>query len=273
MASTAEPFDQGVPSTARRYNALLQGGKDHLAADRDAAGELRRNAPDVELAANELRRFMGRAVDYLARDCGIRQFVDIGCGMPLTPNVHDIAQAVTPQARIAYVDPDPVVAVHARALLTGTDQGSTVFVSGALPDVDAILKDEQLREVIDFNQPVAVLLLAVLHFVVDDQQAQQAVEQITARLPAGSYLAISHVTFDPLPQELADRLTLLSGDPVQGPFRARSREQISGFFTGYDLADPGLVSTVQWHPDRPPVPDAAATAVRAMAYGGVGRLR
>jgi hypothetical protein len=264
-------MDVSRPNPARRYDALL-GGKDNFAADRASANELRHELPSIDLAAKELRRFLQRAVHYLAADCGVRQFLDIGCGLPHTPNVHEIAQAVDPTCRIAYVDPDPLVGAHARALLTSHPDDGVVFVPGSLDAISALLADEDVRKLLDFTQPIAVLLLAVLHFIPDNQHVQESVHKIRAAMPPGSYMALSHVTFDPLTAEHAERLTKLSAPGAgHGPFRARTLTEITALLDGLEPEPPGVVSVVDWHATCHPAPDA--TASQAVAYGAIARVR
>jgi hypothetical protein len=264
----SDPLDFSRASPARRYDEL-QGGKDNVAADRRSAAQLEEALPSIRLAVAELRRCMERHVGYLA-DAGVRQFLDIGCGLPHAPNVHEITQGVDPTCRIVYVDSDELVGVHARALLTGTPEGVTEFVLGDLTDIDAILHDKTVRDVLGFDQPIGVLLLAVLHFVVDDQQAHDAVDRIKAALAPGSYLAITHVTYDPLDPGKAADLTGLAAGLEHGPFKARTRHEVAAFLDGLQLVEPGLVSTVDWRPDRSPAP--RATADQAVAYAAIGRL-
>jgi hypothetical protein len=269
VASYGEsPIDVSRPSPARRYNEL-QGGKDNFQADRDSAAKLQQALPSIRLAAEELRRCMERQVAYLA-ERGVRQFLDIGCGLPHEPNVHEIAQAVDPSSRIVYVDSDELVGSHSRALLIGTPEGTIQFLGGDLTDIGTILSHKTTREVLDFNQPIAVLLLAVLHFIVDDRRAHAAVDQIKAALAPGSYVALTHVTFDPLEPQTAAHLAELAASMDHGPFRARTRDEIAAFLGGLDLLEPGLVSTVEWRPERDPGP--WATAEQAVAYAAIGRI-
>jgi len=266
---TPSGFDVNQPAPARRYDVLL-GGKDNFAPDRSSAEKIREELPSVDRAARELRAFLHRAVHFLAADCGIRQFLDIGCGMPYKPNVHQIAQAVHPDAHIAYVDPDLLVAVHARALMFSDPLGAVSVTEGGLDDIDAVLNAPTVRELIDFDQPVAVLLLAVLHFVVDDQHAHRALARIIDALPPGSYLALSHVTFDPLTPEHIERLTKLAEPGAgHGPFRPRTDTEITALLGDLELLPPGLVSVVNWHPDRQPHPQITET--QAVAYGVIAR--
>ncbi|GAA3907110.1 SAM-dependent methyltransferase [Actinoplanes auranticolor] len=261
-------IDVSRPSPARRYNDL-QGGKDNFRADRDSAAKLQQALPTIRLAAKELRRCMERQVAYLA-ERGVRQFLDIGCGLPQEPNVHEIAQAVDPSSRIVYVDCDELVGSHARALLVSSPEGTIQFVAGDLTDIGTVLRHRTTRDVLDFNQPIAVLLLAVLHFIVDDQRAYAAVDQIKAALTPGSYVALTHVTFDALEPETAEHLAGLAASMEHGPFRARTHREIATFLSGSELVEPGLVSTVEWHPERAPEPQA--TAEQAVAYAAIGRI-
>ncbi|PRY23980.1 S-adenosyl methyltransferase [Pseudosporangium ferrugineum] len=267
MTQPGEWLDLTRPQAARRYDALL-GGKDNFESDRASAQQIRQELPSVDLAARELRRFLERVVHHLAADCGVRQFLDIGCGLPHAPNVPEIAQAVDPTTRVVYVDPDPLVGAHARALLTSHPDGAAHFRSGGLNDLDAILADDTVRDLIDFTKPVAVLLLAVLHFVPDDQHAYDALDHLRTALPPGSYVAVSHVTFDPLSADQADRLAKLA-DPGagHGPFRARTHDQLTALLDGLELLEPGVVSVVDWHPDREPRPQIGAD--QAVAYGAL----
>ena len=260
----------GVPQAARRYDYWL-GGKDNFKADRQSADELKSAFPAIGVAVRENRKFLRRAVHYLAADCGIRQFLDIGVGMPLAPNVHEIAQAVDPAARVVYVDHDPVVAVHARALLAGTLPGVRAFVPGDLRAPQAILDDALLRQVLSLRRPVGLLLVAVLHFIENDAVAYAAVRRLVAALAPGSYVALSHVTYDPLAAGVRARLAAVSAPEAgHGPFRARSHDEVGRFLDGLELVEPGLVSTVDWHPERHP--PAEGSAAEAVAYGAVGRV-
>ncbi len=268
-ASNGGPaIDFSRPSPARRYDEL-QGGKDNVAADRQSATELQEALPSIRLAAAELRRCLERQVAYLAH-AGVRQFLDIGCGLPHEPNVHEIAQNVDPTSRIVYVDNDKLVGAHARALLTGTPMGVTEFLDGDLTDIGAVLDHKATRDVLDFHQPIGVLLGAVLHFVTDNTQAYAAVDRIKSVLAPGSYMALTHVTFDPLEPETAARLTGLAASMDHGPFKARTRGEVVAFLDGLKIVKPGLVSTVKWHPDRDPRPQA--TAEQAVAYAAIGRM-
>ncbi|MGA5304590.1 methyltransferase, FxLD system [Nucisporomicrobium flavum] len=269
MTNPEELIDASRPQAARRYDALL-GGKDNFSSDRASAAQIRQELPSVDRAAQELRRFLERVVHYLAADCGIRQFIDIGCGLPHRPNVHEIAQAIDPTAHVIYVDPDPLVGAHARALLNSHPQGATYFKLGGLDDVHAILTDDTVQELIDFRKPAAVLLLAVLHFVPDDQHAHDGIDRLTAAVSPGSYVAVSHVTFDPLPTDHAERLAKLAEPGAgHGPFRARTHSELCALLNGLEVLEPGVVSVVDWHREREPHPQI--TGEQAVAYGVLAR--
>jgi hypothetical protein len=258
----------GVPTSARRYNYLL-GGKDNFAADRESGEELKRIFPAVELAAWENRLFMRRVVHYLAAECGIGQFLDIGVGLPFGPNVHEVAQAVDPDIRVVYVDNDPIVAVHARALLTGTRPGLRVFVDGDLRHPESITADPLLRGALDFTRPVAVLLFAVLHCVADDDEVTHAIRHLGKVMAAGSYLALSHVSFDTVTPDVAARLTRSANLAApQEEFRPRTRSALTRLLDGFDLLAPGLVPVVEWRPELKPAPVYPDTIV----YGAVARI-
>jgi hypothetical protein len=256
----------GVPTSARRYNYLL-GGKDNFAADRESGETLKRILPAVELAAWENRLFMRRVVRYLTAECGVRQFIDIGVGLPFGPNVHEIAQSIHPDTRVIYVDNDPIVGVHARALLAGTRPGMRVFVDGDLRRPDAIMADPALRGTLDLTRPVAVLLFAVLHCLLDDEAAE-AIRRLAAAVAGGSYLALSHVSFDTVTPDVAARvIRSASLDSPQEEFRPRSRSAVARLVAGLHPVDPGLVPVVDWHPELDPPPVHPDTIV----YGVVAR--
>jgi hypothetical protein len=261
-------FDTSVPHPARRYNYWL-GGKDNFAADRESGDAVAAAFPTVRLAAVENRRFLRRAVSYLAREAGIRQFLDVGTGIPSAGNTHEVAQSIAAGSRIVYVDNDPIVLAHARALLTSSPEGATAYLDADLREPDKILSDPDLRGTLDLSEPVGLILVAILHFIVDDQDPFGVVGRLIAAMPSGSYLAMSHATYDFMPQETAAALDATNA-ARNVVFRARSRSEFSRFFDGLDLVDPGIVDVTQWRAENepPPRPTVAETAV----YCGVARI-
>jgi len=234
------------PHPARVYDYLL-GGKDNYAADRAAAEAGLQANPNSRIPPRENRAFLRRVVGYLAREAGISQFLDIGTGIPTSPNVHEVAQEVNPKARIVYVDNDPIVLVHARALLTSGPAGQTAYIDADMRDVDKILTSPDLRATLDPSRPVGLLLLAIMHFVPDADHPYELARRLLAGLPSGSYLALSHLTgdFDPTAWEGVAAVFRRSGVIMQ----VRSRPQIERFFDDLDLIDPGVVSLPHWRPD------------------------
>ena len=259
-------IDSSKPHSARVYDYFI-GGENHFAADRAAAEEVLRNSPSVRVAARENRAFLGRAVRYLAAEEGIRQFLDIGAGLPTTDNVHDVAQAQAPSARVVYADNDPLVLAHARALLTSAPAGRTAYIHADLRDPAAILADPVTREVLDFGQPIGLILVAVLHFIQDEDKPGELLATLLDALPPGSYLAASHLTteHDPAATTAGQRAMARAGIPM----RKRDSGVFAGLaFRGLDLVPPGVVLVSEWRPDdgRPrPAP------AEVNCYGGVAR--
>jgi S-adenosyl methyltransferase len=257
------------PHPARVYDYLL-GGKDNYAADRAAAEEGLKANPNSLVPPRQNRAFLRRAVRYLVTEAGISQFLDIGTGIPTSPNVHEIAQAANPRARVVYVDNDPIVLSHARALLTSGPGGKTAYIDADLRAVDRILGSPGLRDTLDLSRPVALMLIAVLHFIPDDDDPYGLVGQLLAELPSGSYLALSHLTgdFDPAAWAGVAAVFKRSGVTMQ----VRPKPDVERFFAGLDLIEPGVVSLPRWRPDLVEVgrvgqPTDAAVSV----YGGVAR--
>jgi len=257
------------PHPARVYDYLL-GGKDNFAADRAAAQAGLEANPNSRIPPRENRAFLRRVVRYLARDAGISQFLDIGTGIPTSPNVHEIAQDADPRARVVYVDNDPIVLAHARALLTSGPVGKTAYIDADVRDVGKILSSADLRQTLDMDRPVALLLIAVMHFIADEDDPWDLAARLLAELPAGSYLALSHLTgdFDPAAWEGVAAVYRRSGVTMQ----VRPLAAVERFFTGLDVLDPGVVSLPRWRPDpndlgQPGQPTDAAVSV----YGGLGR--
>jgi hypothetical protein len=256
-------LDVTVPNVARIYDYFL-GGKDNFAADREAAEELRSLLPDAEMACRENRDFLRRAVRYLATDSGIGQFIDIGSGLPTTSNTHEVAQAIRPDARVAYVDYDPVVAAHGRALL-GSSPGVAV-IEADLRRPGVIMGSQPLTDLVDFSAPVAILLTAVLHFIPDNDDPYGIVDVLKSVMVAGSYLVVSHATQDSVSREEA-----LGGmsiyDKSSAPVVPRSYGGVLKFFDRMDLVDPGLVSISEWRSSQ----RHSSRSVRGLMYGGVAR--
>ncbi len=252
---------------ARRYNYWL-GGKDNFAVDRESADMVASGFPTVRLAALENRAFLRRAVTYLTAEAGIRQFLDIGTGLPSAGNVHEIAQEIDPSSRIVYVDNDPIVLVHARALLTSTPEGRTAYLEADVRDPSKILQQPGLRDTLDLTRPVALMLVAVMHFVTDDHGPYELVSTLREALPPGSYLVMTHATSDHLTeQELAesDEANRRSGVP----FRLRSTAEFTRFFDGLDLVEPGITSVLNWrNPGRTSGPSVEEVSMLC----GVARL-
>src|SRR5215831_20599271 len=241
----ADPrFDPCVPNAARVYGYWL-GGKDHYPADRRVAEEVIRHRPQVVAGARANRAFLARVVRYLAGECGIRQFIDIGPGLPTPGSTHDVAQAIAPQSRILYVDNDPLVLVHARALLTSVPQGSCDYLEADLRNPPAIVA--QASATLNLARPVAVLLLAVLHFVADGDDPAGIVAALSRQLAPGSYLAISHLTGDFAPGPVAAGVTAYN-TLVPTAVIPRSHTQVSALFGRLPLVPPGVVPLSEWRP-------------------------
>jgi hypothetical protein len=260
---TPDEIDTTKPHPARMYNAYL-GGKDNYAVDREAVAEVIKRAPEARAIARENRAFLGRAVRHLAAERGIRQFLDIGTGIPSAGNVHEVAQQAAPGSRVIYVDNDPIVHTHANALLTG--DGNTGIVLADLRDPEAILAHPKTRELIDFNQPVALLLIAILHFITDEENPAAIIAAFRDALPDGSYLALSHATGDIRSEAAADVADVYQN--ATAALTLRTHQEITALFDGWNLLDPGLVQVPLWHPDGPPPRNLSNLWI----YGGVARL-
>ncbi|MEU4776507.1 SAM-dependent methyltransferase [Micromonospora sp. NPDC023633] len=256
-------FDPSIPTAAGMYDYYL-GGKDNSAADRRAANKVLAAAPEVILMARENRGFIQRAVRFLARDAGIRQFLDIGSGLPTQGNVHEIAQAEAPDARVVYVDNDPKVLAHSRALKT-TEAETTSVITADLRDPDVILNHPDTRAQIDFDQPMAILLVAVLHFIDDQADPYAIVAHLRDAMAPGSYLVINHATADPRPDNAGGAAEVYKN--TKYPSTHRTRKQIERFFDGVHLIDPGLVIVSDWRPDT----ETDISPEEVWILGGVGR--
>lgn len=253
-----------TPNVARIYDYYL-GGKDNYPADREAARGVLGVAPDVPLAALENREFLKRAVRFLVEEAGIDQFIDIGPGLPTQSNVHHLAQASNTRAHIVYVDNDPVVLVHGRAILQHVP-GVTI-IKGDLREPEQVLSSPKLRALIDVNRPVALCTSLVLHFIADSDDPYGIMARWRAALCPGSYLVLSHVTGDDRDAATMRAITDIY-DEATAPLVPRTRAEVSRFFTGFDLVEPGLVFLSQW---RPATGYFARGGV-CWAYAGVGRM-
>jgi hypothetical protein len=253
--------DQQTPSPARRWNYWL-GGKDHFQVDRDSGDRIAHAFPAIRVAAQQGRAFHGRAIRYLTREAGIRQFIDIGTGLPAPGNTHEVAQAIAPDSKVVYVDNDPMVLAHARALMIG---GTTTYLNGDLRDPAAILTAEELRSTIDLSRPVGILLIAVLHFIPDDVRAREVVRELMAAAAPGSYLVATNSTKDFVEPQVAARYdALLAAGHVDA--WPRDKDVFGGFFDGLELIDPGVVAISDWRPER----DERPTPAEVSMYGAVG---
>jgi hypothetical protein len=254
------------PHPARVYDYWL-GGKDHFAADRAAGDELAAKLPSLPIAARANRGFMVRVVRYLAAEQGVRQFLDIGTGLPVAPNLHEVAQGVAPAARVVYVDNDPLVLVHARALLTGTPQGACDYLDADLRDPAGIL--DRAAGILEFDRPIAVTLIAILHLFGDDETASILAE-LTRPLCAGSALVVTVVTGDSDPPNAlaASAVARHHGLPV----RLRTKTQAQAMLAGLELIDPGVTLVHRWrpHPPDPPLADPPLADHDVHVWGGVG---
>ncbi|QKW35512.1 SAM-dependent methyltransferase [Actinomadura sp. NAK00032] len=256
-----------VAHSARVYDYLL-GGKDNYAADRTAAEEVVRIAPYMRTSVRANRDFMVRVARYLAAEAGVRQFLDIGTGLPTSPNLHEVVQEVDPSSRVVYVDNDPIVLVHARALLTSTPEGRSRYIHADLAEPEAILASAEVRETLDLSRPVALCLIAVLHFVHDEELARGVVRRLMDALPSGSHLALSTITIDSAPDEVGDAVRKYNSRGINS--KARTKAQVRGFFDGFELIEPGLVPVHHWRPDE------RARAIddsQVSMYGGVAVKR
>lgn len=242
-------IDTTVAHEARVYDYWL-GGKDNFEADRALGDAIAEHIPTIKTMARANRAFVGRAVRYLVRECGIRQFLDIGTGIPTSGNVHEVAQRAEPGSRVVYVDNDPIVLAHARALMTSTEEGVTRFVFADLHDPDSILSDPALAETLDLTQPTAVMLVAVLMYFRETSEVQQVLDKLMKAVPAGSYLTITHPTADFDPEAMAG--VVASAERSGIPFQPRGRDEVAALFDGLELVEPGVTPVLGWRPDPEP---------------------
>jgi hypothetical protein len=244
------------------------GGKNHFTADRAVADAVEAGWPAVRIGARENRAFLGRATRYLAVEAGIRQFLDIGAGLPTTNNVHEVAQALAPSSRVVYIDNDPLVHAHARALLTSASEGRTAYIQADVREPESILSSPVTREVLDFGKPIALMLVAVLHFVPDEDKPTEILSTLLDALPSGSYLVASHFTAEHDPERFATQSQAYTSS-------VRTQARDSGdfarlAFSGLELVPPGVVLVSEWRPDS----DAhRPTPAEVSCYGAVARKR
>jgi len=251
-----------VAHPARIYDYWL-GGKDNYAADREAAEQAIAANPGIVFDVRANRAFLARAVSYLAAECGIRQFLDLGTGLPTARNTHEVAQSVAPDSRIVYVDSDPIVLTHARALLTSTPEGATAYLDADLRQLDQVLA--AAAQTLDFSQPVAVMMLIVLHLIPDSDDPYGIVARLMDSLAPGSYLVITHPASDIKPAAIAEMTRRINArlGPARGTMRDRS--EITRFFEGLELLEPGVVQPQRWRPDD------SVSDVEVTAWCGVAR--
>jgi hypothetical protein len=256
-------IDTSVAHSARIYNYWL-GGKDNFAADRETGDRVVAVRPSIITDVRANRDFMVRAVRYLAAEAGTGQFLDIGTGIPAAPNVHEVAQAAAPRCRVVYVDNDPIVLAHARALLSSSAEGATAFLDADLHDPEKII--QEAGQLIDFGQPVAVLLVGILHLVPGAEQPYSIVARLLDAVPAGSHLVINHPASDVNAEIVAEGARRYN-QSASAPQTRRSHAEVSRFFDGLDLLSPGVVQTHRWRP----APAEPAPAGDVSAWCGIGR--
>jgi S-adenosyl methyltransferase len=262
VAGRAVEIDTSVAHPARVYDYWL-GGSNNFPADREAAERVLAATPGLESRVRANRAFLARAVRYLAAEAGIRQFLDIGTGIPAANNTHEVARAVAPDARVVYVDNDPIVLAHATSLLAGSPQGATQYIDGDLRDASVILR--AAAGTLDVSRPVALMLVGILHLIQDSEEPHRIVAGLMDALPSGSYLAISHPASDiSAGQAEAQRRY---NERVSTPQTLRTRDEVTRFFEGLDLVPPGVVYVHAWRPDPGDAPPEGGVS----AYGGVAR--
>jgi S-adenosyl methyltransferase len=254
IKAQAPTFDSSVAHIARVYNYWL-GGKDNYAVDRAAGDRTMAEYPGIVASARANRAFLRRAVRFLVAEAGVQQFLDVGTGIPTSDNTHEVAQSLAPQSRIVYVDNDPVVLAHARALLTSTSEGVTDYLDADLRETGPIL--ERAARILDFSQPVAIMMLAVLQLVRDDDDPYRVVADLLAAVPPGSYLVLSHPTSD-VRQDQVTAMVARLNDLIAEKVTTRDRDQVARFFAGQELVEPGLVNVSDWRPDTAGPPEGPA---------------
>jgi trans-aconitate methyltransferase len=260
MRSVVRTIDPSVAHIARIQDYWL-GGKDHFEADRIAGDEAIAQLPDMVASVRNTRAFLGRTVRFLTEENGIRQFLDVGTGIPTAANTHEVAQRIAPESRIVYVDNDPMVLAHARALLTSSPEGKCSYIDADIREPGKIVS--AAAEVLDFTKPIGVVLMAVLQFVPDDDDPYGLVRRLMETVPGGSYLVISHPASDIQAAAMAGMARSLNELMAQR-VKPRSKDAVTAFFDGLDLLEPGVIRCPEWRPDRPE--DAAG---KSTMWGGV----
>jgi hypothetical protein len=263
LTETVSPYDTTVAHPARVYNYWL-GGKDNFEADREVGEQTKAAYPGIVSGVQAQRKFLESAVRYLVTQAGVRQFLDIGTGLPVASNTHEVAQSLAPESRIVYVDNDPMVLAHARALLTSSPEGACAYLDADVRDTGNVLR--AASELLDFGQPVAVMLIGILHLIPDADDPAAIVARLVSALPAGSWLAIAHPASD-VERDKVAAMTDRYNERVATAATLRTHAEIAAFFAGTDLLQPGVVQYHQWHPGEP----VRDTAGEVAAYCGLGR--
>jgi hypothetical protein len=256
--------DTTQPRSARVWNYLL-GGKHHFPVDREYGDKVYEVYPEIADAARSGRAFLARVVRYLAGEAGTRQFLDIGSGLPIADNTHDVAQRVAPDSRIVYVDNDPMVLAHAEGLLAGTAEGATAYIDADVRAPETILT--AAAETLDFTRPIAVMLMGIMGNIADLGEAYTIVRRLKDALPSGSYVVLRDSIPAPMSPEVLEALQAITASQQTYTYYVRTPEEIAGYFDGVDLVEPGLVSTTLWRPD--PSPSGPPAALHDLC--GVGR--
>lgn len=265
MTGFPPEVDTSRPHSARVYDYMI-GGKNNFAADRALAEQVLKHSPNAHTAARENRAFLGRAVRYLAAEAGIRQFLDIGTGLPTTNSVHEVAQAVDPACRVVYCDNDPLVLAHARALLTSSPEGRTAYIHADAREPETILDNEDVRDVLDFGQPIGLMLVAFLHGILDEEKPAEIVNTLVGALPSGSYVVASHLTMEHDTEPGEGQRAMQSGGIA---LQKRASDDFARLaFSGLELVSPGVVLVSEW---RRPGSGPAPTPAEVNCYGGVAR--
>jgi hypothetical protein len=255
-------FDTSVPHVARVYDYWL-GGKDNFAADREMGERTLAAYPNLVFSVRANRAFLARTVRFLAAEAGVRQFLDIGTGIPTANNTHEVAQRIAPESRIVYVDNDPIVLSHAKALLKSTPEGACAYLDADLRDPDTILADA--AKTLDFSQPVAVMLIAVMHFIGDDAEASAIMNRLMGACAPGSYVSLSHAASDIDAEQMAEMIRRLNETTAEKT-TLRDQAGVTRLFDGLELVEPGVIRAAEWRPDT----DLERSSPAAL-WGGVAR--